>query len=94
MNVGFRPRLQARPSLYDLLAYRSIERLSFGAGSPIPVEDLPPLPPSTTASPVTPLAESLKIQPLQPELQPTAMAPKKAAKPAQADADTEGQQGR
>ena len=92
MNVGFRPRLRAHPSLYDLIAYRSIERLSVGASPPIAAEDLPPLPVSATASPVSPSPEPVKIPNREPEAQPATMAPKKAAKPAR-DVEAEEQHG-
>lgn len=92
MNVGFRPRLKARPSLYDLIAHHSIERLSVGAGSPISVEDLPPLPISASPSPIAPLPAPVRVQYLEPEAQSARMAPKKAAKP-ERDADVEDQYG-
>lgn len=91
MNVGFRPRLRARPSLYDLIAFHSIERLSLGVGS-IPVEDLPPLPESTTASPLSPAPDPIALQHREPEAPPVTMAPKKNTKPAR-DADEEEQHG-
>ena len=88
MNVVFRPRLRARSSLYDLIAYRSFERRSAGAGSPISVEDFPPLPESTSASPISPLPQPVPKQNLQPEAQPGIMASKQAAK-AGTDGDAE-----
>lgn len=92
MNIGFRPRLKARPSLYDLVRNRNIDRLSIRPSTPtrLAIEDLPPLPtsPNSAVSSVqsTPIQESntAKLK------EAIAMAPKKAAK----DADGEDQYGR
>lgn len=47
MNVGLRPRLKARPSLYDLVQHRGIDHLSSNAGSSNEsFAELPPLPTS------------------------------------------------
>lgn len=92
MNVGFRPRLKAYPSLYDLIAHHSTERLSAEAGSPVSFEDLPPLPVSASPTPISPLPLPVRVQHPEPETQPAIMAPKKAAKPAR-DADIEEQYG-
>lgn len=92
MNVGFQPRLRARSSLYDLIAYRSIERRSVGAGSPIPVDDLPPLPVSASPSPISPSLELATDQDPELEAQPSTMASKKATKAAN-NGDVEEQYG-
>lgn len=92
MNIGFRPRLKARPSLYDLVRNRNIDRLSIRPSTPtrLAIEDLPPLPasPNSAVSSVqsTPIQESntSKLK------EAITMAPKKAAK----DADGEDQYGR
>jgi V-type H+-transporting ATPase subunit A len=91
MNIGFRPRLRARPSLYDLIAYRSIEGL-LEQHSPSQIEDLPPLPISTASSPVSPPSDLVSVQYREPETQPATMAPKKSAKPA-GDVEAEEQYG-
>jgi V-type H+-transporting ATPase subunit A len=88
MNVGFRPRLEARPSLYDLLAYRNIERLSAGLASPTSIQDIP-LPPSPSPSLLSPKPESTQEEYPEPAAQSATMAPKKAAQ----DADVEEQYG-
>jgi len=92
MNIGFRPRLKARPSLYDLIRNRNIEQLSVqplqSSTEELPLE-LPPLPSSpasTFSSPPTPV----KLSHPDPPQQPDDMAPKKA--PAK-DADGEDQYG-
>ena len=82
MNVGFRPRLKARPSLYDLIKNRNIDRLS--ALSPTKLVDFEELPALPNSRPSTPIVE---IQPAihQP---PNKMPPKN-----QSDADGEEQYG-
>jgi len=55
MNIGFRPRLKARPSLYDLVQKRNIEHLSVQRHRSLSLELpelLPPLPPSTPGTPI------------------------------------------
>src|ERR1700709_352567 len=89
MNVGFRPRLKARPSLYDLIRDRNIERLSVRPSTPTRLTDLPPLPTSpkssSTSVPPTPVQEK-QIELVQEAVK---MAPKKVA----LDADGEEQFG-
>lgn len=83
MNVGFRPRLKARPSLYDLLRDRNIDRLSTvlpsTPTSQTQVVNLPPLPTSpqfpAASVPSTPTKEE-KIRVVQ---EAAKMGPKKAA---------------
>ena len=84
MNVGFRPRLKARPSLYDLIKNRNIDRLS--ALSPTKLVDRGELPALPNSRPSTPTVEK------QPELvyTPVKMPPKKETK---TDADEEEQYG-
>ena len=87
MNVGFRPRLKARPSLYDLVRTQHILQLSRGWSHswsdelPPELPALPPLPPSPSASPPrTPapaVPNQLELHPLPPK--PAKMAPKKEA---------------
>jgi hypothetical protein len=91
MNIGFRPRLKARPSLYDLVKNRSIDSLSVRRHRPSSslelLRELPPLPSSPTLSPLpTP------FQPEQPEQDPlpVKMPPKKVV---ERDADGEEQYG-
>ena len=85
MNVGFRPRLKARPSLYDLIKNRNIDRLS--ALSPtklVEFEELPALPSSRPSTPIVEKhPEAIQI--------PVKMAPKKAEK--KTDDDGEEQYG-
>lgn len=60
MNIGLRPRLKARPSLYDLVRNRNIDRLSVRPATPSRTpSDLPPLPPSPSSEsvPPTPIEE-------------------------------------
>lgn len=56
MNVGFRPRLKARPSLYDLVRSRNIDQLSVRPSTPTRAAfEFPPLPASPSPStPSTP----------------------------------------
>lgn len=83
MNIGFRPRLKARPSLYDLIRNRNIEDLSVRRRPSFAEElpELPPLPPSPspTRSPPPTLRtySSLQQQIEYPEV--VTMPPKKAA---------------
>jgi V-type H+-transporting ATPase subunit A len=89
MNVGFRPRLLARPSLYDLVTYRNIERLSVRPSTPTRIEDLPPLPSSPGPVPLPlPPAPVHEHHP-EPLDKPANMGPKKLAR----DADGEEQYG-
>jgi V-type H+-transporting ATPase subunit A len=85
MNVGFRPRLKARPSLYDLIKDRNIDRLSILCSTKL--VDLGELPALPNSRPSTPIVEK------QPELVHSSvkMPPKKEAK---ADADGEEQYGK
>ena len=85
MNVGFRPRLKARPSLYDLIKNRTIDRLS--ALNPTRAVDLEELPALPSSHPSTPSTEK------HPELVhiPFKMAPKKEVK--KTDEDGEDQYG-
>ena len=71
MNVGFRPRLKARPSLYDLIKNRNIDRLS--ALSPTKTVDVGELPALPNSRPSIPTVRK------QPELvhNHVKMAPKK-----------------
>ncbi|KAK0123851.1 H(+)-transporting V1 sector ATPase subunit A [Cadophora gregata] len=68
MNVGIRPRLKARPSLYDLIRSRDIDSLSVAVHRPSLQElhpELPPLPPSpsfTLSPPPTP-QQSVRMPP-------------------------------
>jgi hypothetical protein len=71
--------------LYDLLAYRSIERLSIRAASATLAEDLPPLPNSPGASPLSPPPEPIQEECPEPVAQSASMPPKKAARDADAD---------
>merc|ERR1712093_849858 len=89
MNVGFRPRLKARPSLYDLIRTRNIDSLSVAVhrrpsvSQELQLEpELPPLPPSpgftSTSPPSTP--RTLRQVPIEVEHQELVkMPPKKAA---------------
>merc|ERR1711977_276271 len=89
MNVGFRPRLKARPSLYDLIRTRNIDSLSVAVHRrPSVSQELqlepepPPLPPSpgftSTSPPSTP--RTLQQVPIEVEHQELVkMPPKKAA---------------
>jgi hypothetical protein len=85
MNVGFRPRLKARPSLYDLIKNRNIDRLS-SPPSPTKLVDVGELPALPTSRPSTPVVEK------DPEIvqAPVKMPQKKAAAK---DADGEEQYG-
>ena len=92
MNIGLRPRLKARPSLYDLVRNRSIDKLSIQPQQSffeeLPAE-LPPLPSSPTniiSNPPTPV---LAPHP-EPAEEPPKMAPKKEVA---RDADGEEQYG-
>jgi hypothetical protein len=70
MNIGFRPRLKARPSLYDLIKNRNIDRLS-ALTSPsklVDFEELPALPNSRPSTPVVephsePIYSTIKMAP-------------------------------
>lgn len=86
MNVGFRPRLKARPSLYDLIKNRNIDRLSaaLSLSKLVDVGELPALP---NSRPSTPIIER-HPEPLH---TPLKMPPKKEAK--NADTDSEEQYG-
>lgn len=83
MNVGFRPRLQTRPSLYDLIRNRNIDnlsvrpRLSFSEELPPELPPLPPSPTSTLSPPPTPRT----FRPLEQitDNEAVKMPPKKAA---------------
>ena len=85
MNVGFRPRLKARPSLYDLIKNRNIDRLS--ALSPTKLVDIEELPALPNSRPSTPVIEEHP----EPIRIPVKMPPKKEAK--NTDADGEEQYG-
>jgi V-type H+-transporting ATPase subunit A len=85
MNVGFRPRLRARPSLYDLIKNRNIDRLS--ALSPTKLVDFEELPALPNSRPSTPIVEE-RPEPIR---TPVRMPPKKEAK--NTDADGEEQYG-
>jgi hypothetical protein len=88
MNVGFRPRLKARPSLYDLIRNRNIERLSIQPQDLVEVEDLPELPTSPAKLPS--FSPTLRKEELPESVQePIKMGPKKAAR----DDDGEEQYG-
>src|SRR4051812_39684560 len=79
MNVGFRPRLKARPSLYDLVRNRNIDRLSLRPTTPTTSFELPPLPisPKTPSSSVPPTSTQEKQKDTTQET--NSMGPKKAA---------------
>ena len=89
MNVGFRPRLKARPSLYDLIRNHNIDILSVRRRDSFTEElllELPPLPSTPTdlrSAPPTP-SDSYTVQ------EPVNMAPKKEVAK---DADGEDQYG-
>lgn len=90
MNVGFRPRLKARPSLYDLVHNRSIEQLSLHPRHSFEEElpsELPPLPSSPLSSPPS---TPVTVRPIQVEVEPAEMPPKK---PVVQDEDEEEQYG-
>jgi len=79
MNVGFRPRLSARPSLYDLIRNRSIEQLSLRPRNSFS-EELPSELPALPSSPFpTPPPTPLKVQQIEFVEEPAKMPPKKAA---------------
>lgn len=82
MNVGFRPRLKARPSLYDLIQNWNIDRLS-ATLSPTKLVDFGELPALPTSRPSTPIIEK------HPEAvhNPVKMPPKKASQNTDADDD-------
>ncbi len=93
MHVGFRPRLKARPSLYDLIQAHSVENTAVDRPRSYStqelLEELPPLPaspPQTFSRPRTPRIPH-ELQPIQ---ESVAMAPKKAVAK---DADGEDQYG-
>ena len=92
MNVGLRPRLKARPSLYDLVRNRNIDLLSI---QPLPSSfqelpaELPPLPLSPSKNYSTPPTPDLPNHP-EPAEDPAKMAPKKEVAK---DADGEDQYG-
>ncbi|TVY39578.1 V-type proton ATPase catalytic subunit A [Lachnellula cervina] len=69
MNVGFRPRLRARTSLYDLIHNRTIDQLSQHPPHHSYPEELPPLP----SSPPAPL----KSEEIGFVAEPAKMPPKK-----------------
>ena len=79
MNVGLRPRLKARPSLYDLVHNRNIDQLSVqplrNFVEELPAE-LPPLPLSPDKNLSTPPTPVLPSHPAPAE-KPAKMAPKK-----------------
>ena len=81
MNVGFRPRLKARPSLYDLIKSRNIDRLS--ALSPTKLVDLAELPALPNSRPSTPIVAK-QPEPVHTHIK---MAPKQEPKKADADDD-------
>jgi V-type H+-transporting ATPase subunit A len=92
MNVGLRPRLKARPSLYDLVRNRNIDQLSVqplhSFAKELPAE-LPPLPSSPAfklSRPPTPVLSN----PLQQLEERAKMPPKKEVA---RDADGEEQFG-
>jgi len=88
MNVGLRPRLKARPSLYDLIRNRNIDQplRSFVEELPAELPPLPSSPDSILSTPPTPVLSN------HPELveQSANMAPKKEVA---RDADGEEQYG-
>lgn len=92
MNVGLRPRLKARPSLYNLVRNRNIDQLSVqpfrSFVEELPAE-LPPLPLSPDKNLSTPPTPVLSIYP-EPAEEPAKMAPKKEVA---RDADGEEQYG-
>jgi hypothetical protein len=94
MNVGLRPRLKARPSLYDLIRDRNIDSLSVrlrpsSTDHLLSPQDLPPLPPSPTS---TPFASPTSEEPLYTEFSlPTIKMPPK--KQVAKDEDGEDQYG-
>jgi hypothetical protein len=85
MNVGFRPRLKARPSLYDLIRNRNIDRLS--ALTPTKLVDFEELPALPNSRPSTPIVEK-HPEPIRASIK---MPPKKA--PKNTDEDGEEQYG-
>lgn len=92
MNVGLRPRLKARPSLYDLVRNRNIDQLSVqplrSLVEELPAE-LPPLPLSPTKTLSTPPTPVLLNHP-ESAKESAKMAPKKEVA---RDADGEEQYG-
>lgn len=82
MNVGFRPRLKARPSLYDLIHHRNIDRLSASL-SPVKLSDLGELPVLPSSRPSTPIIEKNP----EPVHIPLKMPPKNGTQNADADDD-------
>jgi hypothetical protein len=53
MNVGFRPRLKARPSLYDLIRSQSSDHLAILSPSRfVDIAELPALPHSLPSTPI------------------------------------------
>jgi hypothetical protein len=80
MNVGLRPRLRARPSLYDLIRNRrSIEQLSLHPRNSFS-EELPPELPALPSSPFpTPPPTPGEVQQTELVEEPAKMPPKKAA---------------
>jgi hypothetical protein len=82
MNVGFRPRLKARPSLYDLVRNHNINPTSRSQPNSFSQDlprELPALPPSPFSSPPsTPSTTAFKkVEPQTQTLEPVKMAPKK-----------------
>ena len=89
MHIGFRPRLKARPSLYDLIRSQSVEHLSIKRPELVEVEYLPELPASPVElrpTPPTPERAQLSAPVLQ---EPINMGPKKVVQ----DEDGEEQYG-
>jgi hypothetical protein len=92
MNVGFRPRLKARPSVYDLIRNRSIDSLSVrrrGSFTEELLSELPPLPSTPTEFPSPPPTPAIATHP-KPVQESDNTAPKKAVAK---DADGEDQYG-
>ena len=93
MNVGLRPRLKARPSLYDLIHQHNIDQLSVQPLRSFILElpaELPPLPLSphkAPSAPPTPVLSTLS----EPVKEFVKMAPKKEVA---RDEDGEEQYGR
>ena len=85
MNIGFRPRLKAQPSLYDLIKSRNIDPLP--PLSPTKLVDVGELPALPNSRPSTPIIE----EPPRPVHISLKMTPKKEAK--NADLEDEEQYG-
>jgi V-type H+-transporting ATPase subunit A len=84
MNVGFRPRLKARPSLYDLITNRNIDFDCLSASSPTKLIDLGELPALPDSRPSTLILE----EHLESVHTQATMPPKKDTK----NADTDGEE--